>query len=383
MIDATGIENAVVQATDGDIAVNNLQSARLQSWGRFWRMPQRPGTAQLIVEQEQLTAQFIGDPGALDRLEALVSQLAHVEPESWQTALIAAQVAGATHRFAEARVHLAQAVTRGAPADVTARLALGIDQATGENLRAVLAARRERAAQAGHWDELVPLGALLADLGEFAEAEQTYHRALREYPDVSPFALGWVCFQLGVLWGERVPAPQATLAAQWYRRAIGYLPCYVKARVHLAEIHSSCGRYAETEALLLPVIDSGDPEVLWRLADMMNAKGKFAEAEAHVRAAQQGFEALLDRYLLAFADHAAEFYAGSGGNPARAFELARLNLANRPTLRAFEQAYATATGAEEAHAASEILAAARSRWGATTAFRLSSLGVLQSAGVIA
>ena len=117
MIDATGIENAVVQATDGDIAVNNLQSARLQSWGRFWRMPQRPGTAQLIVEQEQLTAQFIGDPGALDRLEALVSQLSHVEPESWQTAMIAAQVAGATHRFAEARVHLAQAVTRGAPAD--------------------------------------------------------------------------------------------------------------------------------------------------------------------------------------------------------------------------------------------------------------------------
>ena len=51
----------------------------------------------------------------------------------------------------------------------------------------------------------MPLGALLADLREFDEAERTYRRALREYQDVSPFALAWVCFQLGVLWGELVP----------------------------------------------------------------------------------------------------------------------------------------------------------------------------------
>jgi hypothetical protein len=90
----------------------------------------------------------------------------------------------------------------------------------------------------------------------------------------------------------------------------------------------------------------------------------------------------LDKHLLAFADHGAEFYAGSGGNLTRAYELARVNLANRPTLRAFEQAYKTATVADEAHAATKILGAARSRWGATTAFRLSSLNMLQSGGVI-
>jgi hypothetical protein len=33
--------------------------------------------------------------------------------------------------------------------------------------------------------------------------------------------------------------------------------------------------------------------------------------------------------LLAFADHGAEFYSGSGNNPRRAFELASINLANR------------------------------------------------------
>ncbi len=64
-----------------------------------------------------------------------------------------------------------------------------------------------KAAESGRLEELVPLGALLADLREFDEAERTYQRALQEYRDVSPFALAWVCFQLGVLWGELVHEP--------------------------------------------------------------------------------------------------------------------------------------------------------------------------------
>ena len=55
------------------------------------------------------------------------------------------------------------------------------------------------------WKTWMPLGALLADLREFDEADRIYQRALREYRDVSPFAVAWVCFQLGVLWGELVP----------------------------------------------------------------------------------------------------------------------------------------------------------------------------------
>ena len=59
----------IVPATDGDIAIINLESARQQSWGRFWRAPERPGIAECIVEQEQLTVQFVGDLAAFDRLE--------------------------------------------------------------------------------------------------------------------------------------------------------------------------------------------------------------------------------------------------------------------------------------------------------------------------
>jgi tetratricopeptide (TPR) repeat protein len=375
MIDVLDIGVHLPAATAGDMAVINLKSACQHAWSRFWRAPELRGIAELVVEQEQQIAQFVGDLAAFDRLEMLVDELARVEPEAGRSALVAAQVACSTHRFTEARLALAQALACGAPSDATDRLSLSIDQATGANLPAVLVARRDRAAQASRWADRVPLGALLADLGEFDEAERTYFQALREYPDVSPFALAWVCFQLGVLWGECVPKPHAERAAQWYRTAIDYLPCYVKARVHLAEICLDQGNTEDARTLLAPALASGDPEVSWRLADVAEAARNSEEAATHLRAAQSGFEALLAKHPLAFADHAAEFYAGSGVDPTRAFELAKQNLANRPTLRAFEQAHATARAAGEARAATELLADARTRWGHTAAFQCSPLAM--------
>src|SRR6185436_3975758 len=161
---------------------------------------------------------------------------------------------------------------------------------------------------------------------------------------ISPFPLAWVCFQLGMLWGELGPVPDPTLAALWYRRAIAYVPGYVKARVHLAEIYASQDRAGDAETLLRPALSSGDPEVRWRLADVLVAQERFPEAETQLDAARSGFEGLLERYLLAFADHAAEFYAGSGNDCPRALELARANVANRPTRRAVKQADAIALG---------------------------------------
>ena len=127
----------------------------------------------------------------------------------------------------------------GGPREAIERHSLTIDQACGVELDAVLAARRRIATASGRLEDLVPLGAVLADLEHFAEADAVYRQAFHSYDDVSPFPLAWVCFQLGMLWGELVPEPNLNLAALWYRRAIGYLPGYVKARVHLAEIYAS------------------------------------------------------------------------------------------------------------------------------------------------
>jgi hypothetical protein len=98
--------------------------------------------------------------------------------------------------------------------------------------------------------------------------------------------------------------------------------------------YSSRGRIGDAEAVLLPALSSRDPEIQWRLADILAAQELFKEAEPKLDAARLGFEELLGRHLLAFADHAAAFYAGSGNDKRRALELARANAANRPTRHA-------------------------------------------------
>lgn len=325
-------------ATDGEIAAINLESARRGAWARFTQDPRRAGAAEAVVETERLSTQFLGDLDALDRLEELAKQFARVD-DSFRRVLVQADVASTVHRFADARDHLARAASLGAPREEIERHVLTVDQACGVELDAVLAARRQIAGASGRLEDLVPLGAVLADLEHFTEADIVYRQALDSYSDVSPFPLAWVCFQLGMLWGEMVPVPDRDVAALWYRRAIAYLPGYVKARVHLAEIYASKDQTSDAEALLLPALSSRDPEVRWRLADVLVAQERLGEARAHLDAARLGFEELLGEHMLAFADHAAEFYARSGDDRRRALELARTNVANRPTRRAIRQAH--------------------------------------------
>jgi len=206
-------------------------------------------------------------------------------------------------------------------------------------------------------------------------SEWTPEKAWRDLCGKTPavVALAWACFQLGMLWGECIPWPQPQRAAQWYRSAIDYLPCYVKARVHLAEICLDEGDAAAAAELLEPALASGDPEVQWRLADVAAATHQPAQAEKYLQAARSGFEALLVRHRLAFADHGAEFYLGSGGDAQRALELAQLNLANRPTLRAFEQAHVAALAAGDTAMAEARAAEAGERWGGIATFRFSPL----------
>jgi len=73
-----------------------------------------------------------------------------------------------------------------------------------------------------------------------------------------------------------------------------------------------------------------------------------------MKAAHSGFESLLERHLLAFADHGAEFYSESGNDCRRALQLARINADNRPTLWSLEQVHRIATSADNTAAAFEL-----------------------------
>ena len=199
-------------ATDGEIAAINLESARRRAWARFAQDARLPGVAEAVVDKERLAAQFLGDLDALDRLDALASQFERMD-DSFRSALVQAEVASTVHRFASAQDHLARAVLMGGPREEIDRASLSIDQACGVDLDAVLAARSRVATVSGRLEDLVPLGAVLADLDRFVEADAIYQQAFYSYEGISPFPLAWVCFQLGMLWGELVPVPEPNLAA--------------------------------------------------------------------------------------------------------------------------------------------------------------------------
>ena len=129
MTEAAVLDSECFQTTDGEIAIINLNSARLRSWSRFYQDPQRPGVAETVLEHEQLTAQFAGDLSALGRMETLGEQLGRLDASSARTMVIQAQIASALHRFSDARHYLAQASLGGAPSADVKRILLNVDQA--------------------------------------------------------------------------------------------------------------------------------------------------------------------------------------------------------------------------------------------------------------
>jgi tetratricopeptide (TPR) repeat protein len=345
----------VFKVTDGAIAANNLESARKRSWSIFWHSPERPGIAEKIVAQEQIALQFLGDARVLERLDVLVEQMNRADVCLSRAALIEAQVASMAHRFRDAEVSLARAERFGAAAEDVQIMLLSILQATGKRLGHVLGCRHLIAANSSRFEDLLPLAALLADLGQFEEADRLYQHALRAYSGVSPFPVAWIFFLLGVLWGELQSQSSPALAAHYYERAITYVPGYLRARVHLAEILLADGRFADAEAVLLPAVAAGDAEANWCLAKLLLVTGRLDESDVHKRAARLGFDGLLQQHELAFADHGAAFYHDLGRDPGRALELACINVANRPTIKALEQAHAIAVGAGELQIASDFL----------------------------
>ena len=121
-----------------------------------------------------------------------------------------------------------------------------------------------------------------------------------------------------------------------------------------------------------PGDSSGDPEVRWRLADCWLRQEDTAEAGCAHECGPFGFEALLERHVLAFADHGAEFYAEAVTMAHERSTSPHQRDATARRSRALEQAYEIAIAAGETGAAAEIATTCTNRWGHTPAFRLSA-----------
>lgn len=271
-------------------------------------------------------ARFLADYDALDR----GASAAGLPAEGGEQLLRRARARAAVHRFNEALADLATAERDGAAAAAVfrARVAVRIAQGAADEVIPALeaAARREPGFATASM-----LATAYAGAERYADADREFGAALAALDTTSPFPYAWLCFARGTMWAEQ--AGDATRGAVHLQKALAYLPQFVAARLHLAEIDVHAGRVAAAERRLAPIAHSGDPEVLALLGNLRAAADP-ARGALEIAAAGERFETLLARQPLAFADHAAEFYLGAGADPARARQLAAANLAERSTRRA-------------------------------------------------
>jgi len=334
------------RTTAGAIALHNFEAALAEAERRLAAQPTSPERLRDMVDLRMMRAQFLGVLADYDKALELADQLVKAAPEDAKAYLKRASIRGRLHYFDEALADLAEAERRGVKGLAIDEPRAAIFQATG---RANEAQQLHRAAAEARpaLETLAGLAGLMAEEGKFEEAEKLYAQARAAYRDVSPFPVAWLEFQEGLLWES---AGNLEKAGQSWAAAHARLPVYTAAATHLAEVEAAAGRTEKAIALLRPVMErSDDPEYQAQLAGLLRGAGKESEAEQLLARAKAGFDHWTARHPLAFADHAARFWMGPGGDPKKALALAETNLTGRRSAEALEL-YSEAVKAADAKA---------------------------------
>jgi len=317
-LSATSVVAApVVSTTSGNIALANLDHL----------IGQRTGTDDEAADELWLMrARYLADYAALERGTAFADAQAPDVPRLLRRARARASV----HRFADALADLDVAARLGADPEMLFRVRAPVRIAQGAAAE-VIAPLEATAARDPGFAAASALAVAYAGAERFADADREYQAALDALDTTSPFPYAWLYFARGTMWAEQ--AGDTERGARHLRRALDYLPQFVAANLHLAEIETRRGDVLDAAARLERVAESGDPEVFAMLG-RLHAKTDAALAALEIDRARARFESLLAREPLAFADHAAEFYLGAGADPQRAWQLASANFAERKTPRA-------------------------------------------------
>lgn len=307
--------------TEGDLALANLESmveARLAQAPGFSSLAAVEGMGVILARTH-----YLGTYDDFVVVEGIVSRIADET------------IARTAQRKFDGAVHRYPAPEAGDP-PLTADEQSVMAAARGMGMRKALAQAEAHAEITHSFAGYAAVAALQSELGEFVAADASFLQALDAYRDVSPFPVAWVQFQRGVMWSERAGRPD--LGRALYEEAVRRLPRYVVANIHLSEMEFHGGEEAAAIARLERILPgSNEPELMAKLGTYL-AKRDPARSAKLLAQAQARYETLLDLWPEAFADHAAEFYAGPGNAPMLALELALFNLHNRRSARAYQLA---------------------------------------------
>ncbi len=239
--------------------------------------------------------------------------------------LLYATMLSGLHRFPEAEAVLAAALAAGADANAARNLQADLDVALGRYDRLA----DDLAADARPSSDFYAL-AHRADLrvlqGDLAGAERLYLSAQTVYNDVNPVPLAWLHTQMGIAY---LRFGRIEDARRFFAAAADRLPGYYLAEEHLAECEALLGDVDAARSRYLRVIAAtGNPEFAAALSGLERDAGNVPLADALQALARSGYDDLLRRHPLAYAQHAAEFFIETG-ETAHAHALARENAALR------------------------------------------------------
>lgn len=315
---------AQLSTTSEAIFLGNLD-ARIESAGRALARRDDPAQRAILAgaleQRHRIT-------GRIDDAERALAEIARVTSDpsaSGDALLVHAALLSSFHRFAEALRALERAEAAGANPALAGRLRRDIALARGD-YASLKRDFDESDAFVADFHELAHRADLRVSLGDLDGATRLYRAAQGLYADVDPLPLAWLHTQQGIAllrFGE--PAE----ARRFFEAAHARLPSYVLAAEHLAESMAATGDLEASRALYLRVVEqTGNPEFIAALGDVEAKLGNEAVSrERHAQAAR-AYDALLERHPDAYAQHAAEFHLRRG-NAARAYELAKRNLASR------------------------------------------------------
>ena len=332
--------------TAGSIAIANLD-AQIAS-----AADDEAGVELLLAR-----SRYLSDYEALDHALAIAER----NHATGQGMLRATQAYAATHQFVQALNELSAAEHAGVDPAAIEAVRAPILIATGHATEVLSQLETQASTHPGYASHSA-LAIAYAEVGRYLQADELYAQAMADLDTTSPFPYAWINFARGLMWAER--AGDLHRGERFYAEALAYLPDFAVANIHMAEIEVVRGDLVPAAARLKRVLArTREPEAMALLGVIQIRMGDEAPGARLIEEARARFEQLLLRQPLAFADHAAEFYLGPGNNAERAWQLARQNLANRETPRAFSLAIKAARSAGHAQDADNLFDQARARFG--------------------
>ncbi|MER5548599.1 hypothetical protein ABT072_40735 [Streptomyces sp. NPDC002589] len=317
--------------TAGLIAMGNLDARIEGLTGQATRGSLTGDGWGELVELTALRGHVLGRIDEAERAASLAEAFVDQAPSDPRSRVARARLAALFHRFPAALADLDAAAALGLDRRSLDEEQAAVHQAVGRYDEA-LALHQNALLRRHGFSALAALARCHAERGEAAEAERWFRAARRGYRGVSPFPLVVLEFQCGHTW---LSTGDLARARVWLESAVRRLPAYVPAQGHLAEIDGTEGRTAVAIGRLRRLaLVSDDPHYAAQLARTLDAREAGAEAELWRAHAAARYERLMARHPEAYADHAAEFWLTVGADPQRALDLARQNLALRPSPRA-------------------------------------------------